>query len=88
MALPDGLRGRNESWRRIRVGLTGLGGILLLIGLASAMLEQLTPNQTPIAAVVSGAPAKSADAKSEPLAELGVAPGAATPSDETAPPKK
>lgn len=80
MTHPEGLTNRNESWRRIRVGLTGLSGIILLIALASAMLQQLTPGQTPVAAAINGSPTKPAGSGSEPLAELGVAPGAPTQS--------
>ncbi len=91
MALPEWQGTRNESWRRIRVGVTGLGGIVLLIALASAMLEQLAPNQTPVAAAVSDARTKPAAPDSEPLAELGVAPGAPTnpaAADEAPPARK
>ena len=86
MAL-DPLQERNESWRRIRVGLTGLGGILLLIGLANAMLQQLGTAKVQDVPTVTGQPAKSADEKNEPLAELGVAPGAPTKADKPAPKK-
>lgn len=88
MPLTEWQNDRSESWRRIRVGVTGLAGIVLLIGLASAMLEQLTPGLAPVAAAVNGPQAKSGEADKEPLAELGVAPGAAGSSGETAPPKK
>lgn len=89
MAGPDLRNDRNESWQRIRVGLTGLGGILLLIGLASAMLEQLGPRQTPAPITVENGPAGAqTDTKKEPLAELGVAPGAALPVEDAQQPKK
>lgn len=69
---------RKESWRRIRVGLTGLAGILLLIGLTSAMLERLSPRTPEPAAVGQDVTGNTTAApKDEPLAELGVAPGAA-----------
>jgi len=84
----DGYDDRRESWRRIRVGLTGLGGILLIIGLASAMLERIGPKASPVEATRNGEAAKSAETKNEPLAELGVAPGAAAPADEGSAPKK
>ena len=83
----ESLRDRNESWRRIRVGMTGLGGILLLIGLANAMLQQLGSAKVQAVPTVTGQPAKSADEKNEPLAELGVAPGAPTKADAPAPKK-
>lgn len=80
---------RKESWRRIRVGLTGLAGILLLIGLTSAMLERLSP-RTPEPVVTDGDQMGNAgDApKDEPLAELGVAPGAADSSKDAKTPSK
>jgi hypothetical protein len=82
--LPD----RKESWRRIRVGLTGLGGILLIIGLASAMLERVGPGRTPAEVTANGGSAKTTETKDEPLAELGVAPGAPAPAKDKTAPKK
>jgi hypothetical protein len=80
---------RKESWRRIRVGLTGLGGILLLIGLASAMLERISPRTPEPVAVADGLLGNSVQApESEPLAELGVAPGAAEPTQGSKPAAK
>lgn len=77
---------RRESWRRIRVGLTGLAGILLLIGLTSAMLERLSPRTPEPVVVDADVTGNMADApKDEPLAELGVAPGAA-PTEQDAKP--
>lgn len=64
---------------RIRVGLTGLVGILLIVGLASAMMSRLTANANqgpPVAATQAAAQAKADAEPVEPLAELGVAPGA------------
>ena len=88
MTSRDGYDDRRESWRRIRVGLTGLGGILLIIGLANAMLERISPSASPVEATRSGEAAKPVETKNEPLAELGVAPGAAAPADEGSAPKK
>ena len=69
---------RGEGWRRIRVGLTGLAAILLLIGFASAMLSRIT-DQAAVTAQTA-APAQKNAAKEtsndEPMAELGVVPGA------------
>lgn len=89
MSRPDPASDRRESWRRIRVGLTGLGGILLLIGLANAMLQQLGQASAPVAPNVADATTRNGDAKNEPLAELGVAPGAPTtnPPRDAAPKK-
>lgn len=88
MAGQETLEDRKESWRRIRVGLTGLGGILLIIGLASAMLERVGPGRTPAEATANGAGTKATESKDEPLAELGVAPGAPDPSKDKTTPKK
>lgn len=80
---------RRESWRRIRVGLTGLAGILLLIGLTSAVLERISPRTPEPVASATGAPGNAKDApKDEPLAELGVAPGAAEPAKDAKPAAK
>lgn len=82
----DTVSDRKESWRRIRVGLTGLAGILLLIGLTSAMLERLSPRTPEPVATGADVTGNATDApKDEPLAELGVAPGAA-PSEQDAKP--
>ncbi|MBK8628822.1 MAG: hypothetical protein IPN84_01030 [Sphingomonadales bacterium] len=54
--------------QRIRVGLTGLAVVLVLVMLATAVLTQVTPD-----APLNGAIAATGD---EPLADLGVAPGA------------
>jgi hypothetical protein len=78
MSDEDTLADRKESWRRIRVGVTGLGGILLLIGLASAMLERISPRTPEPVTVADGTLGNMVQApENEPLAELGVAPGAA-----------
>ena len=80
---------RRESWRRIRVGVTGLAGILLLIGLTSAVLERLSPRTPEPVAAGPGAQNAAKDAtKDEPLAELGVAPGAAEPTKDAKPATK
>lgn len=84
----DSYEDRRESWRRIRVGLTGLGGILLVIGLANAMLERLGPSPSATEVIKNGAAPKPAETKNEPLAELGVAPGAAAPAEESRPARK
>lgn len=77
---------RRESWRRIRVGVTGLAGILLLIGLTSAVLERLSPRTPEPAVATSSAQGGAKEAaKVEPLAELGVAPGAAEPAKDAKP---
>ncbi len=63
---------RAEGWKRIRVGVTGLVAIVMLIGLASAMLSRISreadSNGPPVAAADTTVP------NEEPLSELGVAP--------------
>lgn len=60
--------GRDDRMQRIRVGLTGLAVVLVLVMLATAVLTRITPE-----APVNGVVAVTGD---EPLADLGVAPGA------------
>ncbi|MEQ1548988.1 MAG: hypothetical protein ABL918_10140 [Chakrabartia sp.] len=68
---------RSEGWRRIRVGAIGVVAILVLIGLSSAMMSRIT-DQANVSAQVTGGGAVLAPPVpvEEPLAELGVAPGA------------
>jgi hypothetical protein len=63
---------RKEQMQRVRVGLTGLAVVLLIVALATALFSRV------------GVEANSASAaqpqvtdRDEPLAHLGVAPGAA-----------
>lgn len=81
--------------QRVRVGLTGLAIVLVLIGLASAIFSSANRDEpvaavgAPNAAVVANMTEDTANAaaekgKEEPLAELGVAPSAAS-SDAPAP---
>jgi hypothetical protein len=71
---PNWFGAGSEGWRRIRVGITGLAAIMLIVGLASAMFTRL----------VSGGQGASPSqlgnhaGNNEPMADLGVAPGAAT----------
>lgn len=71
--------------QRVRVGMTGLALVLVLIGIASAILSSANRDEpvsavgAPNASVVANMTDKSSDveieaAKDEPLAELGVAP--------------
>lgn len=75
---------RKEAMQRIQTGLTGLFGIVLLIGLANIVVDNIRRDDATDAATVAAANTSSADAAngapSEPLAELGVAPSA----DDTA----
>lgn len=67
---------------RVRVGLMGLAGVFVLVMLAAAVLRLAGQSQQ---GGNAGA-AENADATpTEPLAQLGVAPGNAPPSDATPP---
>ncbi len=77
------LEDSRERSKRIRVGVTGLAGIVLIVGLASAMMTQLTAQADKAQPAVIDAktgpaatPVANQVAPVEPLAELGVAPGA------------
>jgi hypothetical protein len=73
---------RQERMQRMRVGLTGLAVVLLIVALATALFNRAgTSGPTNVAENVAQAKTE----KDEPLAHLGVAPGAA---NETAPAKK
>jgi hypothetical protein len=65
---------RRDGMQRVRVGLTGLAVVLLIVALATAVLKTVDEQ------VVGNNPAPSVDnsdtPKDEPLADLGVAPGA------------
>jgi hypothetical protein len=73
---------RQERMQRIRVGLTGLAVVLLIVALATAMFNRVGTS-APSNVAENAAQAKAE--KDEPLAHLGVAPGAA---NETAPIQK
>lgn len=71
----ESVRARSQ---RIRVGVMGLCGILLIVGLASAMMTRLTESveKAPASAARVGVPgATNSAAPVEPLIELGVSPG-------------
>lgn len=72
---------RVERMQRIRVGLTGLAVVLLVIALAAAVFRGVG-EQAGIGAANNSAQS-DASSTDEPLAELGVAPGAAV-EDEAA----
>jgi hypothetical protein len=75
--------------QRVRVGMTGLALVLVLIGIASAILSSANRDEpvaavgAPNASVVANMTDRDADvatqkAKDEPLAELGAAPSASS----------
>jgi hypothetical protein len=65
------------AMHRIRVGLIGLAWVFLLVMVATAFLHATGSDR------IANDAAQNADAPSEPLAELGVAPG--NPAAEAAP---
>lgn len=81
---PPSVRPSAQGGQRIRVGLIGLGAVLLLIGLASAVFNSVN-RERPVTAIGGAQPAtvaamtgnqQATPTQGEPLAELGVAPAA------------
>jgi cobalamin synthase len=69
-----------ERMQRVRVGVTGLAAIILVVALATAIASSVRRSAAETAAE-SGRPAvvatiNATDEKTEPLAQLGVAPNA------------
>ena len=73
---------RKESIKRVQVGLTGLGGIVMLLALVNIVVSnvRLGEDAAPSTAAVAGneAVANGSIAPKEPLAELGVTPSIST----------
>lgn len=66
-----------ESIRRVRIGMTGLGGIVLLLALVNIVVDNVRPDSASSPTVATGnAVAPNGDRPAEPLAELGVTPTA------------
>ncbi len=68
---------RKEGVKRIQIGLSGLAGVLLLIGLANIVVDNARQGdaaQDAAADATTNASGAPEDKPSEPLAELGVAP--------------
>jgi hypothetical protein len=85
----EALRARSQ---RIRVGITGLAGIVLIVGLITVALLRMSESATTAQAnaVANGTqvepqPAPRVAPPVEPLTELGVAPGA---TEQAAPPSQ
>lgn len=89
--LPAG--SQREPMQRIRVGVTGLAAVILIVALATAIAAGIrrTANATgpatpaTLAQDARSAAANAAEARSEPLAQLGVAPVATDRKDVTVP---
>lgn len=84
----------DQIMQRVRVGMTGLASVALLIALASAIFSSVSEEApvdadgAPKSEVVANLTANQAatEPTNEPLAELGVAPGAAQTPDNAAAP--
>jgi hypothetical protein len=74
-----------DMMQRIQIGLTGLAGVVLLVGLANIVIEKAAVDEQAVAPAVDGAPpalvppganmtAPAPEPRPEPLAELGVTP--------------
>ncbi len=77
---------RSEAMQRLQIGLSGIAGMLLLIGLAQVIFDKA--KQTDAATVPAAAPTVSPSAvvakQSDPLVEAGVVPDLpADPSTQT-----
>lgn len=70
---PSATAAEASAARRIRLGLTGLAAIFLLVLIAAAGLRPSAPH------------AAAPESQAEPLAVLGVAPGAAPAAEDAAP---
>ena len=70
----------SERMQRLRVGITGLAAVVIIVLLAAAIATQLkrtaAVNQNAGVALAPPPAANAADPNAEPLAQLGVAPGA------------
>jgi len=63
---------RAQAIHRLQVGLLGLAAMLLLVGLASIIMERARMAEETLPA--SGLPTTAASPKSDPLADIGVIP--------------
>ncbi|PZU57779.1 MAG: hypothetical protein DI547_11970 [Sphingobium sp.] len=81
---------KQEGLQRVQIGLTGLAGVVLLVGLANIVIEKarldertMPPPVVPTIANVEDVNAVAAP--KEPLAELGVTPSAEQPAAQVVP---
>ncbi len=77
---------KRAGLQRVRVGLTGLGAVLLIVAISAAIFESASQRPEPDAganrteAAVANMMGNAVEPPSEPLAEIGVTPGGpATP---------
>jgi len=89
VAEPAPLAGtRDQAMQRLRIGLGGLVGVIILIGLASLIYERA--NQTDAASVPDAAPTTeptTAAPRNDPLADAGVVPDLPTEPSPSASPQ-
>lgn len=79
---------RAQSVQRLQVGLSGLAGMVMLVGLAHVILASAEQNRAEVVAEAVASPDASTPkpvATSSPLAEAGVVPSIAAPAQEAAP---
>ncbi|MBN2972565.1 hypothetical protein JW805_11105 [Roseomonas aeriglobus] len=82
----------SQTGQRVRVAMTGLGAVMIFIGLASVVFNYASTEQavTAVGAAKPDVVANIAEttvsnvAASEPLADLGIAPGPAAPTENSA----
>ncbi|PZU13490.1 MAG: hypothetical protein DI606_05350 [Sphingobium sp.] len=65
---------RQEGLQRVQIGLTGLAGVVLLVGLANIVIEKARLDDTASPPPVVPTLTQNAVSPKEPLAELGVQP--------------
>jgi hypothetical protein len=73
-----------ERMQRLRVGITGLAAVLLMVILATAIASGLR-RQAAVDPATTSPKLEVAGANSEPLAQLGAAPGGADSQNKQAP---
>jgi hypothetical protein len=83
---------KRAGMQRVRVGLTGLGAVLLIVAISAAIFE--SARQQPANAIdpaanrteqqVANMVVNQTEAPAEPLAEIGLTPSAPAPADNAA----
>lgn len=71
---------RQDGLHRVQIGLTGLAGVILLVGLANIIIDKARLDERsvppPVVPTVSTDSGNAVSSPREPLAELGVTPSA------------
>lgn len=65
---------RQEGLQRVQIGLTGLAGVVLLVGLANIVIDKARMDDAALPPPVVPTMTQNAVSPKEPLAELGVQP--------------